>query len=316
MFFLCLLSCSFPATAAGGAPLIVVENAGQFGDGARCQVAGRGMTLWMADDALWITAMEPEKTDEKKSGALSGETSQSGLRERRAGMGETDASRKGVALKLTFPGGSDSPKIEPFGRLETKISYFRGNDPEKWAPDVPVWSGVRYVDIYPGVDLEIAGHGGVLDPRFVVKDSGRAQAAEFFEKAALRIEGADGIDCDSEAIRCSTEIGDVSIPLFGLEYHSGPKNSESSSEIVADISVPSVSGDEILRPFAARLPDDPTAARGAGAADMIYGTFLGGNDWDYGYGIAIDASGNAYVTGQTLSFNFPFTPGVFQPAKV
>jgi len=47
---------------------------------------------------------------------------------------------------------------------------------------------------------------------------------------------------------------------------------------------------------------------------IIYSTYLGGNDDDCGEGIAVDPSGNAYVAGETLSTDFPVTPGTFQPA--
>jgi hypothetical protein len=45
---------------------------------------------------------------------------------------------------------------------------------------------------------------------------------------------------------------------------------------------------------------------------LVYSTFLGGNDSDWGFGIALDISGNAYITGYTLSIDFPVTPGAFQ----
>ena len=38
---------------------------------------------------------------------------------------------------------------------------------------------------------------------------------------------------------------------------------------------------------------------------MLYSTYLGGNDVDFGSGIAVDSAGNAYVTGFTLSSDFP-----------
>ena len=49
----------------------------------------------------------------------------------------------------------------------------------------------------------------------------------------------------------------------------------------------------------------------AGTA-VIYSTYIGGDDNDNGYGIAVDAEGNAYVTGSTSSIDFPTTPGAFQ----
>jgi len=40
-------------------------------------------------------------------------------------------------------------------------------------------------------------------------------------------------------------------------------------------------------------------------ATLKYSIRLGGKDNDYGYGIAVDPLGNAYIVGQTLSTNFP-----------
>jgi uncharacterized protein (TIGR03437 family) len=45
---------------------------------------------------------------------------------------------------------------------------------------------------------------------------------------------------------------------------------------------------------------------------LVYSTYVGGSRDDFGSAIAIDASGNAYITGYTLSLNFPATQGAFQ----
>jgi hypothetical protein len=42
----------------------------------------------------------------------------------------------------------------------------------------------------------------------------------------------------------------------------------------------------------------------AGSA-LVYSTYLGGSDLDFGYAIAVDSAGSSYVTGLTLSTDFP-----------
>jgi beta-propeller repeat-containing protein/ASPM-SPD-2-Hydin domain-containing protein/centrosomal CEP192-like protein len=65
----------------------------------------------------------------------------------------------------------------------------------------------------------------------------------------------------------------------------------------------SVGGDDA---FVAKL--DPT---GSG---LVYSTYLGGSFFDEARGIAVDATGNAYVTGDTSSSDFP-TKNPFQPTQ-
>ncbi|UJA19073.1 hypothetical protein HJD18_01865 [Thermoleophilia bacterium SCSIO 60948] len=45
---------------------------------------------------------------------------------------------------------------------------------------------------------------------------------------------------------------------------------------------------------------------------LIYSTYLGGERNDLARGVAVDASGNAYLAGETRSDNFPVTQGAYQ----
>ena len=48
-------------------------------------------------------------------------------------------------------------------------------------------------------------------------------------------------------------------------------------------------------------------------SELVYSTYLGGSsNHEAGLGIAVDAGGNAYVTGGTSSIDFPTTTGAFQ----
>jgi hypothetical protein len=50
-------------------------------------------------------------------------------------------------------------------------------------------------------------------------------------------------------------------------------------------------------------------------ATLTYSTYLGGSNFDVGFGVAVDGTGHAYVAGETFSSNFP-TLNAFQRTQV
>jgi hypothetical protein len=51
-----------------------------------------------------------------------------------------------------------------------------------------------------------------------------------------------------------------------------------------------------------------------GDESLVYSSYLGGSDTEQSFGIAVDASGNAYVAGSTYSLDFP-TQNAYQPQR-
>ncbi len=93
----------------------------------------------------------------------------------------------------------------PHPRLDTHVSYPLGDDPAKWRTDVPVWGGVRYVDLYPWIDLEVGERRGLR----LIAHPGAAPST-----VRLRVKGADEIAMDGDRLRLNTAIGAFSLPPF------------------------------------------------------------------------------------------------------
>ena len=300
-----------PRTVASpsDSPVMLIENVGQFAEGARFQVWGGQRTIWLAEDGIWITVMEvplpqpltPEQVGKTGEGSLS----------RPQQWRETQAQpQRGVNLKLSFPGCNPHPRLEPFQRLETVVSYFIGSDPQKWHAAVPVWGGVRYVDLYPGIDL-LVGQGGraqaaPLQWRLVARDGAA------WSGVRLRVEGADGLALEGERVRVSTAVGELSLALL-------PAVAADGSALPRWKEGPRVSASEIGAPFASRdlaaaLNQPCSGSVADNPADLLYATFPGGSWDDWGRAIAVDGAGCAYVTGNTYSSDFPSSAGAFDPS--
>lgn len=298
------------APLTGGHPVMFIENVGQFSKGALYQVRGSAGALWLAHDALWLTVqgsgvtVQGSESDEQPAQADSlpwtvqgsgGEvSSQPALA--LSGYDGGPAPEPGpltpepgsVSLRLSFVGANPAPKVEAFGRLATRVSYFRGSDPAGWHANVPVWGGVRYEDVYPGIDLEMTGASN----RLVVRGGDVA-------RVRLRVEGADSLALDDGVLKARTVVGDVVLPLF---------EAVGGGEALMAGGHPAVEGNVVTRPFSPS-PAAPILQRNL--STLLYSTFLGSTSCcDHGHGIAVDG-GNAYVTGVARWSDFPSTPGAY-----
>ena len=282
------------SAALRSSPVMFIENVGQFDEHARFQVRGGMGNMWLAEDAIWVTVLEKPSSPQPPSPKFGREA---------GGEGHEGQPRKGVNLCLTFPGANPHARIEPFDRLDTVVSYFIGNDPDQWRPNVPVWGGMRYVDLYPGVDLEITSQAGRWTWRAVTDNDAT------LSQVRLRVEGVDALTLnDAGYLRLATAVGEFALPLMQAVTAEGMPLDLMTAQ-------PEISDGEIRTPFTISasnlqsLPHLPTTQDNPD--DLLYSTFLGGSDWDTGEAIVVDPDGSAYVTGATGSFDFPTTAGAF-----
>jgi hypothetical protein len=148
--------------ASDAAQAMFVENVGQFDAQERFRAQGLNGILHVADEALWLSLVESPSAAEPGASPATPTADPSSYPDPSAAE-----RRRGVNLKLSFIGANPNPEVEGIDPLDVKVSCFLGNDAENWRSNVPVWGGVRYVDIYPGVDLEVTGDGGQLSWQFV-----------------------------------------------------------------------------------------------------------------------------------------------------
>jgi hypothetical protein len=95
----------------------------------------------------------------------------------------------------------------------------------------------------------------------------------------------------------------------------GGKGTEAANAVAADVSGIYVAGSTSSSDFPTMQPEQSSYAGGSSDAFMtklrtdgtglFFSTFLGGGGSDFAIGIAVDAGGNSYVSGTTLSSDFP-----------
>lgn len=272
----------------GKLPISFEINKGQVDQSVKFMAHGTGYDLFLTstEAVLRVHKPRPLQTDKPKQTDPSKKTANP----------EANV-REGTVLRLKMLGANASSKAEGQDELPGKVNYFTGNDPEHWHRNIPTYKKALFKDVYPGIDVVYYGNQRELEYDFVIAPGANPKLIRF------TVEGADKTRLDETgSLRLSLKHGEVSLnkPVIYQLDEKGNRR-EIKGEYV-------IKGNEIrfkLEQFDSRKPliIDPV---------LSYSTMLGSSNNDSAVGIAVDSSGNAYVTGSTEGTTFPTTAGSFK----
>jgi hypothetical protein len=220
--------------------------------------------------------------------------------ERRNALRATEKRRQ-VTVRMQMVGSNPKATAMQQQPLAGRINYFLGKAPNKWQAGVPTFGRVGFHQVYPGVDLVYYGNQKHLEYDFLVAP--RADP----KQVKLHFAGAQGVHINT--------VGDLIVRVQGREL-TWRKPTVYQQDAAGKRSVPA----------RFRLKRLPNGQAGVGFAlgrydtnrplvidpVLLYSTFLGGSAFGSASSIAIDSSGDAYITGITQSIDFPTTAGAFQ----
>lgn len=269
----------------GQLPLSFEVNQGQFDARVKYQSRGTGYSLALAaDEAVLVLqrASQPRVTAQEEK--------------KRTGRNIPDSTSKGAAssssvLHMKLAGGNPAAQVNGQEELAGKINYLIGDDPQQWRTDVPTFARVKFDSVYPDIDLVYYGNQHQLEYDFLVAPGGDARAIK------LRFENTPQVKIDNAGnLIINVADGNVRLqrPFIYQLDALGEKQEVAGRYAITDRHEVGfkIADYDHARP----LVIDPV---------LSYSTFLGGSGNDTAYGIAVDAAGNAYITGSTPSSNFP-----------
>lgn len=258
------------AESYGNLPLHFEPNQGQTDESVKFFSRGKGYGIFLQDKSATLVLNNGQRTKDK---------------------GQT------AVLKMNV-GGANSSDAKGADELSSKTNYFIGNDSAKWQTDVANFGKVKFEKVYEGIDLVYYGNQRRLEYDFVVAPNANANQIK------LNFEGAKSVKIDEKSgdLLLETALGTIrQHKPFAYQEIDGERREIGA--IYEKIGKNDVSFKLAAYDKSKELVIDPILA---------YSSYLGGDQSDYGLDIAVDAAGNAYVTGYTVSVNFPVTAGALK----
>ncbi|MCX6360004.1 MAG: hypothetical protein NT029_09365 [Armatimonadetes bacterium] len=204
---------------------------------------------------------------------------------------------KAVSFAMRTVGGNPGAVVAASGKLPGTVSSFVG-DRSQWRTGMPAYASVRVGQVYPGIDLVYTGNQKQAEYDFVLEPGADPS------RIRLALDGLRGSRIEpSGALRMVTRLGDLHKSRPTLYQVVGGKRVQVAGGFRP---IPGRAGEYGFRvgsyDRSRRLVIDPV---------FEWATFSGGAGAETGGGIAVNADGEAYFTGNTASAAYPVSAGSF-----
>ena len=274
--------------AYGKLPVSFVPNAGQLDPEVKYHVRGVGYSAFFTPSEVVFSFLANSQNADNTSNI--------------SYLPSTGLERGRFAVALEFLGNASPVALEGTYQSAEKVNYLIGNDRGKWIKGLETYKQINYRDLWPGTDMLFKESDGYLRYEFMVHPGAKV------ENILLGYRGADSMSISQDgSLIIETPIG-----IFTNR---------------TPVSYQEIDGSVVLVPSKFTLREEPDGHRSFGFEigegynpnypliidpDLQYSTYLGGNGEDVAFSIAVDSSGNSYVTGQADSTLFPTSSGAFQ----
>jgi len=341
LLFVALVLCIAPYPGSAGAVTEgFIANQGQLAGPVRFYARGEAVSVYFTPTAIVFDLRERLPAAEGESGP--------GLDFPPPDEHPEPIGRGGCALWVRFTGANPSATIEARGELACRYHYFRGSDRQRWRTEVPAFAEIIYHDLWPGVDLvlrrtegifsyEVVGQPGAAPPGpgFAYDGAERVTRAE---NESYRIETSAGtlwdlrsgpegtggcfiLDRDRQPTVAGPAGRDDPSTLLWSTFLGGDGEDYPLALALDPAGNPVVTGYTEVADFPTTPGSYDTSHNGGfdifiaklspSNDGLLWSTFLGGSDYDYGYALARDQAGDFVLTGTTFSTDFPTTAAAY-----
>ncbi len=276
-----------PTLDLGKLPLSFIPNTGQLDAPVRFQVHSTNGTLAFKPDEVLLSLPGQPPAVERPLDDLPGHL------QHEQTVATNRRTSSASLVRIRFNGANPSTSMTGTDPLPGMVNYFLGNEPAKWQTNVPTYGGIVYQQLYKGIDLHYDGRNAQL--------KGTYNVAPYADPSVIRwrYEG----------------VGKISLDQATGDLHITTTNNSSTIVESAPVAWQEIDGQRAPVAVYYRIGTDNSIGFTLGTYDrthpltidpiLEYSTYLGGEHADSATSIAVDAAGNAYITGQTGSPNFP-----------